>query len=64
MTEKAERYRAIAQIAELLRETTVKKPVYDFTKKEIVDFEYTNVVFDEQEHRDVKRAFLRLCGEI
>lgn len=62
MNEKTERYRAISQVAELLRETTAKRPV--FNEGSIPQFEYYNTVFDEQEHNDLKRALLRMCSDV
>lgn len=62
MTEKAEKYRAISKLAELLRESTKKRLVLDDNMDPEV--EYFNVIFTEEEHEDVKRAFLRLCGEV
>lgn len=62
MTEKAEKYRAISQLAELLRESTKKRLVLDDNMDPEV--EYFNVIFTEEEHDDVKRSFLKLCGEV
>lgn len=67
MTEKTERYRAISEVAALLRESTQKRLVDRHTGDEefpVAAVEYYNVVFDKQEHESVKRAFLRLCSEI
>lgn len=62
MTEKAEKYRAISKLAELLRESTKKRLVLDDNMEPEV--EYFNVIFTEDEHKHLKRALLKLCGEI
>lgn len=67
MTEQAEKYRAISEMAALLRETTQKRAVTSYKEDDEfpdVHVQYYNTVFNDQEHADVKRAFLRLCGEI
>lgn len=67
MTEKAEKYRAISEMASLLRETTQKRLANCCTQNGVTPpytVEYYNVVFDSQEHADVKRAFLKLCDEV
>lgn len=67
MTEKTERYRAISEVAALLRESTQKRLVDSYTGDEespVAAVEYYNVVFDKQEHEDVKRALLKMCNEV
>lgn len=67
MTEKQSRYEAVSQMAELLRETTKKRTVYNpaFDSTEVdMEIEYFNSVFNKQEHETVKRAFLKLCQEL
>lgn len=68
MTEKAEKYRAISEVAALLRESTIKErtPVeYDPEEHGFsIGFEYVNTIFTPEQHESVKRAFLKLCGEI
>lgn len=67
MTEKAERYRAISEMAALLRETTQKRIITSRMQDSglpVDAVEHYNVVFDNKEHEDVKRAFLRICGEV
>lgn len=67
MTEKELRYKAISEMAELLRETTQKRivynPVFDSTEVDM-EIEYFNSVFNKEEHETVKRAFLKLCQEL
>ncbi len=72
-----EKYKAIAQIAQLLRETTVKKMVVPsyvegglkengisgYYPEELIPV-YENSVFTPEQHEDVKRAFLKLIGEL
>lgn len=62
------KYNAIAEMAGLLRETTVKTLSYqtgvgvdEITPSSYV---YGNSVFSKEEHETVKRAFLRLVSEI
>lgn len=62
MTEKAERYRAMSKLAELLRDTTKKRLSIDENMDPKV--EYFNIIFTEEEHKHLKRALLKLCGEI
>lgn len=67
MTEKQSRYEAVSQIAELLRETTKKRivynPILDSTEVNM-EIEYFNSIFNKEEHETVKRAFLKLCSEL
>ena len=63
MSEREERFKAIGKIADLLRESTVKKIAFDQNTLES-KVVYENVVFNEREHQDLKRAFLKLCQEI
>lgn len=66
MTEKTERYRALSEIASMLRETTKKRQVFSQAEDGslIHETEYYNSVFSEEEHEDVKRAFLKMCNEV
>lgn len=67
MTEKQSRYEAVSQMAELLRETTKKRivynPILDSTEVNM-GIEYFNSIFNKEEHETVKRAFLKLCSEL
>lgn len=66
MTEKTERYRALSEIASMLRETTQKRQIFAHNEDGSLSYEteYYNSVFSEEEHEDVKRAFLKMCNEI
>lgn len=54
-------------MAELLRETTKKRivynPILDSTEVNM-GIEYFNSIFNNEEHETVKRAFLKLCSEL
>lgn len=66
MTEKTERYRALSEIASMLRETTQKRQMFvqDENGSLSYETEYYNSVFSEEQHEDVKRAFLKMCNEV
>lgn len=53
------RYLAQEATANLLRETYIKE--FDAKQDKIV---HSNALFDKEELKTVKRAFLKLCGEI
>lgn len=66
------KYNTVSSIADLLRETTVRNPYppkpLDMSIKDYLDTLpdtiHRNVLFENDEHETVKRAFLRLVSEI
>jgi len=66
--EQTEKYRAVAELSALLRETTKSRLSFE-TGKEPDEIsatvsDYYNIIFIPSEHETVKRAFLRLLSEL